>query len=54
MSIRSPIKYPYGADILSRKFSGDGRFSAAGINKLEIKDLEKFKIAFIEQFSKKI
>ena len=50
VSVRAPISRPYGADKLCLKFSGGGRLTAAGINKLAPEDVIRFFTAFENQF----
>jgi hypothetical protein len=41
-SVRAPLATPYGADALAREFGGNGRPAAAGIDRLDAPDLERF------------
>ena len=50
VGVRAPIKRPFGADTLCRKFSGGGRAAAAGINNLTKVRVEDFIKAFEDQF----
>jgi hypothetical protein len=40
--VRAPLATPYGADALAREFGGNGRPAAAGIDRLDAPDLERF------------
>ena len=52
VSVRAPINRRDGADELCRQFdTGGGRKAAAGINKLPLTELERFKSAFEARFS---
>lgn len=52
VSIRAPLNNKTGADELCRQFeTGGGRKAAAGINRLPVKDYERFMSAFLEAFS---
>lgn len=53
VSVRAPLITKIGADELCRQFpSGGGRKAAAGINNLPISQIEEFKAAFNQQFSR--
>jgi hypothetical protein len=45
-SVRAPLDYPRGADVLCRKFGGNGRVGAAGIDGLDRARLDEFAAAF--------
>jgi len=45
-SVRAPLDAPRGADRLCRRFGGDGRAGAAGIDRLSASELEAFAGAF--------
>jgi len=45
-SVRAPLDAPRGADRLCRRFGGDGRAGAAGIDRLPPEELEAFAGAF--------
>ncbi len=45
-SVRAPLDAPRGADRLCRRFGGDGRAGAAGIDRLRGGELEAFARAF--------
>ncbi len=45
-SVRAPLDAPRGADRLCRRFGGDGRAGAAGIDRLAAGELEAFASAF--------
>jgi len=45
-SVRAPLDAPRGADRLCRRFGGDGRAGAAGIDRLRSGELEAFARAF--------
>jgi len=52
VSVRAPINRRDGADELCRQFdTGGGRKAAAGINRLSVEDLDRFKKAFQAQFA---
>jgi len=52
VSIRAPLSTKMGADELCRQFpSGGGRAAAAGINRLEAIDYDRFIEQFLRQFS---
>jgi hypothetical protein len=52
VSIRAPLASKTGADTLCRQFpSGGGRAAAAGINRLEAVDYDRFVERFLAQFS---
>ncbi len=42
VSVRAPLTAPAGADVLCRRFGGDGRAGAAGIDHLPSADLDRF------------
>jgi len=46
VSLRAPMSAPKGADLLCRRFGGDGRAAAAGIDQLPPDQLEAFARAF--------
>jgi len=51
VSVRAPLNNRDGADELCRQFAtGGGRKAAAGINRLPVADIEKFKDALIRQY----
>ncbi len=51
VSVRAPINRRDGADELCRQFdTGGGRKAAAGVNKLPLAELDRFKSAFEAQF----
>jgi len=51
VSIRAPISKREGADKLALQFeTGGGRAAAAGINHLQIRDLDRFVEAFRKSF----
>lgn len=45
-SVRAPVERPRGTDRLCRRFGGDGRAGAGGIDRLAAEDLEAFARAF--------
>jgi hypothetical protein len=45
-SVRAPLDAPRGADRLCRRFGGDGRAGAAGIDRLAPEKVEAFASAF--------
>jgi hypothetical protein len=47
-SVRAPLAAPRGADALCRRFGGDGRAAAAGIDALPAAQLEEFAQAFAQ------
>ncbi|WP_429338262.1 acetyltransferase [Paraburkholderia atlantica] len=49
-SVRAPLDCPGGADILCRKFGGNGRVAAAGIDGLDRARLDEFAAAFSTVF----
>ena len=51
VGVRAPISNPQGADKLCIKFSGGGRFAAAGINSLAPEEVDRFFYAFDLQFT---
>lgn len=46
VSVRAPPATPRGADRLCRRFGGDGRAAAAGIDRLPPERLDDFALAF--------
>jgi hypothetical protein len=46
VSVRAPLDAPCGADALCRRFGGDGRASAAGVDVLDAGDFHRFVEAF--------
>ncbi|WP_233837751.1 acetyltransferase [Paraburkholderia sp. ZP32-5] len=50
-SVRAPLERPQGADVLCRKFGGNGRVAAAGIDGLDPRRLDEFIAAFSIAFS---
>ncbi len=46
VSVRAPLRSPYGADALCRRFGGNGRAGAAGIDNLPAGELDRFIDAF--------
>ena len=52
VSVRAPLANRHGADDLCRQFpTGGGRAGAAGINRLDLQDLESFISLFFRHFS---
>ncbi|HWT36827.1 MAG TPA: acetyltransferase [Paraburkholderia sp.] len=51
VSVRAPVSAPCGADRLCRKFGGNGRLAAAGIDGLDPARLDAFIAALGEMFS---
>ncbi|WP_233859614.1 acetyltransferase [Paraburkholderia sp. HD33-4] len=49
-SVRAPLDCPQGADVLCRKFGGNGRVAAAGIDGLDSARLDEFAAAFSAAF----
>ncbi|RZF25689.1 acetyltransferase [Paraburkholderia sp. UYCP14C] len=49
-SVRAPLDCPRGADVLCRKFGGNGRVAAAGIDRLAAARLDEFAAAFSTAF----
>jgi aminoglycoside phosphotransferase family enzyme/predicted kinase len=47
VSVRAPLRHPFGADTLCQRFQGNGRARAAGVDALDAMDLP----AFIEAFA---
>jgi hypothetical protein len=47
-SVRAPLQAPQGADALCRRFGGDGRAAAAGIDELPAGQLDRFIAAFAD------
>lgn len=48
--VRAPLERPQGADVLCRRFGGNGRVGAAGIEGLEPGRLDEFMAAFSVAF----
>jgi hypothetical protein len=46
VSVRAPLAAPFGADALCRRFGGDGRLAAAGVDLLAARDFDRFVDAF--------
>lgn len=46
VSVRAPLRHPQGAEGLCRRFGGGGRAAAAGIDRLQAGDLQRFLLAF--------
>lgn len=51
VSVRAPLSKQVGADQVCSRFGGGGRKTAAGINNLETKELERFIELFDRQYS---
>jgi hypothetical protein len=45
-SVRAPLDRPKGTDRLCRRFGGDGRAGAGGVDRLAAEELDAFARAF--------